>query len=318
MQPVNPKAIIAAIVALAVLSCLSTAIYTIPAESEGVVTRFGKMTPGDNKPPGLHFKLPFGIDRVAKVAVKRQLKQEYGFGVQQSQSEFTRNGSPIKGNDEKSMITGDRNEATVEWIVQYRIAQAADYLFAVRNPKDTLRDVSESVMREVVGDRTVDEVLTVGRQGIEDEALLKMQSLANDYSLGLRIDQVQLQNVNPPREVQASFNEVNQAQQQREQAINVARGQYNAEVPKASGEADQVLSQAQGYATERINEAQGDADRFRAVYSEYQKAPEVTRRRMYLETLGKVMPALGGKVIIDASANQVLPLLQLPSVNPSK
>jgi membrane protease subunit HflK len=315
MQSVNPKAIMAAIIALIIISCFSTAIYTIPPDSEGVVTRFGALK-DSNKQPGLHFKLPFGIDRTSVVAVKRQLKQEYGFGTTGA-SNPTQYSSRNVREDEKSMITGDRNEAMVEWIIQYRIDNAANYLFKVREPENTLRDVSESVMREVVGDRSVDEVLTVGRQGIESEALVKMQQLVNKYSLGLRIDQVQLKNVNPPRKVQNSFNEVNQAQQQREQSINVARGEYNKDVPRASGLADQVLSKAKGYATERINEAQGDADRFRAVYEQYQKAPEVTRRRLYLETLGDVMPKLGGKVILDSGANQVLPLLQIPGVTKS-
>ena len=175
MQSVNPKAIMAAIIALIIISCFSTAIYTIPPDSEGVVTRFGALK-DSNKQPGLHFKLPFGIDRTSVVAVKRQLKQEYGFGTTGA-SNPTQYSSRNVREDEKSMITGDRNEAMVEWIIQYRIDNAANYLFKVREPENTLRVVSESVMREVVGDRSVDEVLTVGRQGIESEALVKMQQL---------------------------------------------------------------------------------------------------------------------------------------------
>jgi membrane protease subunit HflK len=166
-------------------------------------------------------------------------------------------------------------------------------------------------MREVVGDRTVDEVLTVGRQQIETAALEKMQTLANRYKLGLRIDQVQLKNVNPPPKVQQSFNEVNKAQQEKEQSINEAWKENNKEVPRAKGLADQEISQAEGYAAERVNEAEGDAGKFIAVFEAFQKAPEVTKRRMYLETLAEVVPKLGSKIIMDEDAKQVLPLLQL-------
>jgi len=209
------------------------------------------------------------------------------------------------------MVTGDLNAATVEWIVQYRIREPRQYLFKVREADDTLRDLSESVMREVVGDRTVDEVITIGRQEIESDTLAKLQDLVNKYELGLSIDQVQLKNVNPPVEVQASFNEVNQAQQEREKSINVANGEYNKVVPRARGEAEQKLQAAEGYALKRVNEAKGDVARFKAVLEEYLKAPEVTRQRIYLETMAEIIPQLGKRIIIDGDANQVLPLLQL-------
>ena len=196
------------------------------------------------------------------------------------------------------MVSGDLNSAMVEWVVQYRINDPSNYLFRVRSPKETLRDVSESVMREVVGDRTVDEVITIGRQEIEAEALLKMQALATKYERGMSIDQVQLKNVNPPEPVQASFNEVNQAQQEKEKLINEARREYNRTVPLAEGEKDRSIQEAEGYRLQRINEAEGDVSRFKAVLAEYVKAPEVTRRRMYFET-------------IDEDAKSVLPLLQL-------
>ncbi len=312
MNQVNPKLIIAAIIGLAVVAALSTMVYTIPAESAGVVTRFGKLK-NDDVRPGLHFKLPFGIDQVAKVPVERQLKQEFGFGTVGATNRSQFSSSQRSRQDERSMITGDRNEVSVEWIIQYRIHNPSAFLFRVREPELTLRDVSESVMREVVGDRTVDEVLTVGRQEIEAESEAKMQAVADVYDLGLQIDQVQLNDVNPPTPVQKSFNEVNQAQQERERAINVARGEYNKEVPRQRGVADQEISQAEGYATQRVNEAMGDADRFRAVFEEYRKAPEVTKRRLYLETLAEVVPKLGNKIIMDEGAQQVLPMLQLPA-----
>lgn len=209
------------------------------------------------------------------------------------------------------MVTGDLNAATVEWVIQFRIEDPKRYLFSVREPADTLRDVSESVMRTVVGDRTVDEVITIGRQGIETEAKILLTEAVAKYELGLVIDQVQLKNVNPPKPVQPSFNEVNQAQQQREQLINEANGEYNKAVPRARGEADQKIQAAEGYALKRINEAQGDVARFVAMLDQYVKAPEVTRQRIYLETMKDTIPKLGKKIIIDDDAKQILPLLNL-------
>ena len=209
------------------------------------------------------------------------------------------------------MVTGDLNSALVEWVVQYRISEPRDFLFKVRNPEDTLRDVSESVMREVVGDRTVDEVLTVGRQEIETEGLLQMQKIASKYEIGVSIDQVQLKNVNPPEPVQASFNEVNQAQQEKEKLINEARREYNKEIPLAEGQRDQSIQEAEGYRLTRVNEAEGDVARFNAVLTEFLKAPEVTKRRIYLETMQNVLPNVKTKVILDETAQGVLPLMQL-------
>ncbi|QDT11156.1 FtsH protease activity modulator HflK [Planctomycetes bacterium K23_9] len=283
-----------------------TSIYTVQAESQGVVLRFGKYV--KTVDPGLRFKFPFGIDRVSVLPVKRQLKQEFGFGTAggTDATQFS-----TEQNEERSMVTGDLNAATVEWIIQYRIREPQLFLFEVRNPGETLRDISESVMRTVVGDRTVDEVITVGRQEIEADALLQLQEVVNKYRLGLSIDQVQLKNVNPPLPVQPSFNEVNQAQQEREKMINVANGEYNKVVPRASGEAEQKIQAAEGYALKRVNEADGDVSRFNAVLTEYLKAPEVTKRRIYIETMRKVVPNMGRKIIIDEQASQILPLLQL-------
>jgi membrane protease subunit HflK len=213
--------------------------------------------------------------------------------------------------EEKSMVTGDLNAALVEWVVQYRIDDPKEYLFDVRNPGQTLRDLSEAAMREVIGDRTVDEVITIGRQDIEVSALTRMQELAKRYKLGIRIDQVQLKNVNPPAEVQASFNEVNKAQQDRENAINIANGDYNEAVPKAKGQADQAIRGAEGYQFKRVNEAEGDVASFNAILEQYSKAPEITRTRLYLETMGEVLPKMGPMIIIDDSMRQLLPILPL-------
>jgi membrane protease subunit HflK len=195
--------------------------------------------------------------------------------------------------------------------VQYRITEPDKYLFRVRNADTTLRHASESVMRQVVGDRTVDEVITVGRQEIESESSAKLRDLVNLYGLGITIDQVQLKDVDPPEPVQASFNEVNSAQQEREKAINVANGEYNRDVPKASGEAQKKISEAEGYATQRVNEAEGNVARFTSLFAEYEKAPEITRRRLYLETMEQVLPVLGGVTILDEEASQVLPFLPI-------
>src|SRR5438067_11117688 len=204
------------------------------------------------------------------------------------------------------MVTGDLNAALVEWVVQYRIDDPKQYLFDVRNPAQTLRDLSEAAMREVIGDRTVDEVITIGRQDIEISALTRMQELAKRYKLGVRVDQVQLKNVNPPREVQASFNEVNRAQQDRENAINIANGDYNEAVPKAKGQADQTIRGAEGYRFKRVNEAEGDIASFNAMLGQYIKAPEINRKRLYLKTFHDGMCALGPKIIINESIKQVL------------
>ncbi|MGB5260067.1 MAG: FtsH protease activity modulator HflK [Gammaproteobacteria bacterium] len=283
-----------------------TAYYTVPSDSVAVVQRFGKYL--KEVPPGLHFKLPLGIDEATLVPVKRQLKQEFGFTTPGASDPYQ---SPHDGKRETEMVTGDLNAALVEWVVQYRISDPVKFLFEVREPSETLRYVSESVMREVVGDRTVDEVITIGRQEIETEALTKMQALSTKYTMGISIDQVQLKNINPPQPVQESFNEVNQAQQEKEKLINEARRDYNKVIPLAEGEKDQRIREADGYRLKRINEAEGDVARFSALLAEYSKAPEVTRRRIYIETLQDVMPGIRYKIIIDEQTRSILPLLNL-------
>ena len=277
------SAIVLAVLALVGLGAW-TAYYTVPSDSVAVVQRFGKYL--KEVPPGLHFKLPLGIDVATIVPVKRQLKQEFGFATAGATDPYLE--IPRNATQETQMVTGDLNAALVEWVVQYRISDPVKFLFDVREPRGTLRDVSESVMREVVGDRTVDEVITIGRQEIETEALTKMQALSTKYAMGISIDQVQLKNINPPEPVQGSFNEVNQAQQEKEKLINEARRDYNKVIPLAEGEKDQRIREADGYRLKRINEAEGDAARFSALLAEYIKAPEVTRRRIYIETMQDV------------------------------
>jgi len=303
--PVSPAA---ALTVFLVLIGLWTSFFTIPAESEGIVLRFGKYI--DKVPSGLHSKLPFGIDSVVAVPTQRQQKLEFGF----STPGYTNPDQPgTEAALEKSMVTGDLNSALVEWIVQYRITEPEVYLFEVREPGQTLRDLSEAVMREVVGDRTVDEIITIGRQEIEDSVLSRMQELARRYRLGVTINQVQLKNVNPPVPVQPSFNEVNRAQQDRENLINLANGEYNKAVPRARGAADQKIREAEGYRFKRINEAEGDARAFTTVLEQYVKAPDVTRTRIYLETLGQVLPQARQQIIVDDKVQQILPFLSSPS-----
>jgi len=304
------RGVVALAVMLPVLVGLWTALYTVPSDSVAVVQRFGKYL--KTAPAGLHLKLPLGIDVATIVPVKRQLKQEFGFATPGASDPY-QTPRPRADRRETQMVTGDLNAALVEWVVQYRISDPVKFLFEVREPSETLRYVSESVMREVVGDRTVDEVITIGRQEIESEALVKMQALSTRYAMGISIDQVQLKNINPPIPVQESFNEVNQAQQEKEKLINEARRDYNKVIPLAEGEKDQRIREADGYRLKRINEAEGDVARFNALLAEYTRAPEVTRRRIYVETLQEVMPGIRSKIVIDESTRGLLPFLDLDS-----
>jgi membrane protease subunit HflK len=306
--------VLAAFGALLLIIAALSSFYTVPQDSIAVVLRFGKFN--SIQDPGLRFKLPLGIDRATVLPVRRQMKMEFGFGTNGATnlSQF----SPRDQQQlERSMITGDRNAALVDWVVQYRIQDAKQYLFDVRNPDETLRDVSESVMREVIGDRTVDEILTVGRQEIESEALKQLCLISDKYGLGIVVDQVQLKDVSPPVPVQASFNEVNQSQQERESLINAARGQYNRAVPQARGSADQKVSEAKGQAVKRTNEATGDAERFNTIFKAYLKSPEITRQRLYLESVAEILPKFQRRILMDEGQSSVLPLLQLDQ-NPSR
>ena len=293
-----------------VLAGAFTSYFTVPTDSEALVLRFGKTN--RTVESGLNFKWPFWFETKEIVPVKRRLKMEFGYGTPDSTNSFQ--SRPQEYYEEQSMITGDKNAAAVEWVIQYKISDPEAYLFEVRDPEETMRDASESVMREVVGDRTVDEVITIGRESIATDALVKLQELVDSYGLGLKIDQLQLKNVNPPRQVQSSFNEVNQAQQDKAKQINVAKGLYNKAVPKGEGEADQKISAAEGEKLQRVNEATGDAERFLALFQEYQKAPEITRQRLYLEKIQDVLPRLKNKFIMDGEATKPLPLLDLNNV----
>ncbi|ASB47768.1 FtsH protease activity modulator HflK [Alkalitalea saponilacus] len=295
---------LAGIVLLAVLAW--NMIFQIASEEVGVITRFGKFERLVS--PGLNFKMPF-VEKLVKVPVERQQKQEFGFRTVSSdvRSEYTKRGT----SDESLMLTGDLNLADVEWVVQYRIQDPFNYLFMVRNPESTLRDISESSMRQIVGDRTVNEVLTVGRTEVAHTVRDLIQGLVDEYSLGLRIEQVVLQDVNPPDPVKPAFNAVNQAQQERETLINQAKAEYNRVIPRARGQAQETIQRAEGYATARVNNAQGESARFNLLFDEYMRAPEITKRRIYLETMQRVIPQMGNKIITDQDGNNVIPLLQM-------
>jgi modulator of FtsH protease HflK len=301
----------AIVLSLLVLVGIFTSVYTVGPEEVGVVVRFGKFERSEN--PGLNFKIPFGVESVDKIPVERQLKQEFGFRTLTSNVRSTY----AKGEyaDESLMLTGDLNLADVEWVVQYRIQDPYLFLFKVRNAEKTLRDMSESAVRKVVGDRTVNEVLTVGRMEIASSVERILQDLCNEYENGIKIDQVVLQDVNPPDPVKPSFNQVNEAQQQRETLINQGQSEFNRVIPRARGEAQQTVQQAEAYALNRVNRARGEAARFNSLYAEYIKAPEVTKKRLYLETMERIMPKIGSKIIVDEQGTSVLPLLQMNTQN---
>jgi membrane protease subunit HflK len=295
---------------LIILLFLVSSIYTVGPEELGIVLRLGKYERSTD--PGLHFKLPFRIETVDKVPVQRQLKEEFGFRTVSAgvRSQFSNRGRE----DESNMLTGDLNAAIVEWVVQYRIVDPYKYLFRVRSVTTTFRDMSEAAMRRVVGDRTVNEVLTVGRQEVADLVFQELQEMCDQYETGIKIEQVVLQDVNPPDPVKPSFNEVNEAQQERERLINQAQSEYNKVIPRAKGEAQQTIQQAEGYAVERLNQARGDSARFVAIFNEYRRAPEVTRKRIYLETLNEILPRVSKKIVIDDDLHSVLPLLNLDAL----
>lgn len=284
-----------------------TAWFTIDPEEAGLVLRFGRFA--RQVPSGLHMKFPFPIETVVKVPIERQLKEEFGFRTQEAGIRTSYSDEDLTA--ESLMLTGDLNVAVVEWTAQFRVRDPYKFLFKVRNVRKTFRDMNETVMREVIGDRSVNEVLTVGRQEIAAEVEQRLQALCDQYENGIKVEQIVLQDVNPPDAVKPSFNEVNQAQQEREKLINQARADYNQIIPRAKGQAQQTIEQAEGFATDRVNRARGDAELFVQVHAAYQRAPEVTRRRMYLETMGQIYPKVKRKIVLDKSLKGVLPLLPL-------
>src|SRR5438045_5696938 len=306
--------IIAALGIAVTLFSLLFGFRSIPTNSVGVKLRFGAMSGIEG--PGLTYVIPH-VDELVIVPTQRLLKLEFGFWTPGSTNPYQHD---REAEDTETMITGDLNTALVPWVVQYRMTDPKMSLSVVREPEQTLRDLSESVMREVIGDRTVDEVLTIGRHDIETSSLKRLAELCSDYKLGLQIQQVQLATVRPPPAVQAAFNEVNQAQQEKQTAINQAWAVYNDAVPNARGQAKEREKQAEAYAFRRVNEARGQAEKFSLWLAEYSTAPEITRRRLYLEAMQAIFPNLQRKIIVDDSLKnilQTLPLLPADQTKPS-
>ena len=283
-------------------------VYSVATEGRAVVRRFGRVV--DVKEPGLHFKLPLGIDTQTFVPTERVLKEEFGFRTVMAgrRSEYAK--TPAMSN-ESLMLTGDLNVIDVEWVVQYRIIDPVKFLFQVREPSETLRDVSEAVMRRIVGNRLGSEALTIGRVEIAAASREEIHEILQSYDMGVHIDRVELQDVTPPDRVKPAFNGVNEARQQRERLINEAETARNRVIPRARGEADEIIAEAEAYRAERVNQARGEAARFTELLAAYQLSPDLTRRRLYLETLDEVLPKVGRLTVIDDIGTSPVPLLHL-------
>jgi len=296
-----------AVLGLLVFMSLAGAIYSIGPDEVGVIQRFGKYEGLSS--PGLHAKIPFGIDRVTPLKVEKIFKEEFGVRIPAVDSrDRISYGSDL---EQSLMLTGDLNILDVRWIVQYKIKDPFKFLFVVRNPVNIVRDVSEIVMRRLVGDYSVDEVLTIKREEVDHLAQVGMQTILDEYQAGIQVITVKLLDVNPPDKVKPAFNEVNEAKQEKEKMINQAWEAYNKAIPRAKGEAEKTIREAEGYALDKINRAKGESERFLATLGEYKKAPEITRKRLYLETLAEVLPKVKDKYIIDPRQSSILPLLDI-------
>ncbi len=294
------------LIALALL-IVANSYYTVQPQETAVVQRFGRFVRTASS--GLHFKIPFGIETVRKVVTGRVMQREYGYRTISAgvRSRFTQ-----KGYEEESMmLSGDLNVVDIQWTVQYKVQNPVQYLFSLKDVEATLDDISESVVRRITGNRYADEILTVGRASIATMARKEIQQILDSYKTGLLIITVKLRNVNPPAEVEGAFNEVNEARQEKERMINEAQRSYNEQIPRASGRAKQKITQAEGYALQRVNRAQGEVARFKQILTEYEKAPDVTRRRMYLEATAEFSKRIGRLIVIDQDQKGLLPLLNL-------
>jgi membrane protease subunit HflK len=285
--------------------------YTVQPDEEAVVIRLGKHL--KNTQPGLHFKFPFGIDNVIKVKTKIVHQAEFGFRSLSTNSRRTTY-SGRNFDHESLMLTGDLNVAEVQWVVQYQISNPFKYLFQTSEPETNIRDVSESIMRRVVGDKLVTEVLTTGRVEIATDAKFLMQEVLDKYDMGISIKSIKLQDVNPPEVVKASFNEVNAAKQEQEKMINQAEEAYNKIIPEARGKAKKLITEAEGYAAAIENRAYGDAENFMAQVREYKKAPRITKKRIYLETMEKLYQTFDNITIVDGKVKGLLPVFSKEGV----
>jgi len=293
---------------IACLFLLFNSVYTVDANANAVILRFGKYS--STQSPGLHVKIPF-IDSVYKVRVAYQYKEEFGFRTVRPGVKTTY--STKKFYNESWMLTGDLKIAEVRWVVQYKIKDAKDYLFNVKNVNNTIRDASEATMRLMVGDRSFNEVMQTERKSIGDYAKTHLQSILDSYNCGISVQMVQLQGVVPPDPVADSFNEVNRAKQEQETLINEAWQQYNKKIYNIEGTSQRMINEAEGYAIERVNNAKGDIALFNNILIEYNKAPEITKDRLYIEAMENVLGKIPNKVIIDPSLENFLPLMKIES-----
>ena len=289
------------------LILIASGLYSVGADEVGVIQRFGKFIRSTE--PGLHLKIPMGVESVTKVKVKKVFKQEFGFRT--LKADVRTQYSSRRYLEESLMLTGDLNVAEVEWIVQYKVKDPYNFLFKIRDPEETLRAMSEAVVRQVVGDREVTDVLTIGRIAIAKEVEIGLQKLLDGFEAGIQIVTVKLQDVNPPEPGKPAVNEVNRSKQDKEKMINEAWEDYNKRIPKAKGEAEQMIAEAEGYAMQRVNRSEGDVALFNQVYREYRNAPDVTRRRLYLETMNEVLPRIKELIIIDEKQKAILPHLDV-------
>ena len=289
--------------------CIYTSVYTVDANETAVILRLGKFLKTTD--PGLQLKFPL-IDSVYKVKVDYQYKKEFGFrtikpGVK---SHYSTRGYE----DESWMLTGDLKIADVRWVVQYKIYDPKKFLFNVKNIDETIFDVSEAAMRLMIGDRSFIEVIQAERIKIASEAKAYMQTILDKYNSGISIQMVQLQGVVPPEPVADSFNEVNRAKQEQETLINEALQEYNKQIYKIEGEAQKTITEAEGYAIERINEAKGDANLFNAIFEEYQKQPEITKDRLFIEAMNEIYGNNKNKIIVDKDIENIVPFLNKNSM----
>jgi membrane protease subunit HflK len=293
------------VLAVLVVWGIFSSYYTVDISEEGVVTRFGAYH--HTSPSGIHFKIPFGIENVTLVQSKKILQEEFGFRTKDTTGERSTYESD-NYDVESLMLTGDLNVANVEWILQFRISDSWKYLFHARDVRRNIRDVSMSIMRRVVGDRAVGDVLTTGRVEIADQAKILTQEILDQYDMGIKIEKIILQGVNPPDTVKPAFNEVNAAKQEQEQTINIAEKEYNKIIPEARGKALKFIADAEGYSIDIVNRAKGDASQIREVLTEYKKAPDITRRRLYIETMEKVLESASELTIVDKNLKGVMPI----------
>ena len=306
---------IAAVVIVAIW-VISSIFYTVDADSEGVVLRFGKYI--RTTEPGLHGKLLWPIEKVHVVPIQRIQSLEFGFATI-TPGRVTQYARPTEEQEAVArMLTGDLNLAHVEWVVQYRIKDAYNYLFKIGGNADsavaiddTIRSVSEAVMRKLVGDASVDEVITIGREKIAGDAKVEIQEMLNKFDTGVEVVTVKLQSATPPEQVKDAFDAVNRARQNKEQVINEARGERNRQIPAARGKRDRAVSEAEGYRERVVRTMTGRVSAFQAQLAEYEKAPEVTRTRLYLQAMEEILSQVDSKIVIDESVRGLLPLLDL-------